>query len=115
MTPASDRLDAEAERVEASVKAALAPSDELLGRLAQTRTRLVRAVTEAAGRRGSPLVRAVVAGSAARETFLKDRLDVDLFLLFPTDLSDDRLREEGLALGRESSPTRRRAMRSTRT
>src|SRR5208282_2913511 len=50
--------------------------------------------------RSSSLVRALVAGSAARGTFLQDRLDVDLFLLFPPDLSRDRLREEGLALGR---------------
>jgi tRNA nucleotidyltransferase (CCA-adding enzyme) len=103
--------DAEASRLEAAVAASLAPSADLLGRLARARTRLVEVVVAAAARRGSPLVRAVVAGSAARETFLSDRLDIDLFLLFPADLPDDRLREEGLALGREvlTEPTTRYA------
>ncbi len=93
--------EAEAERVERAVARRLAPSAELRQRLAEARRHLVAAAEAAAARRGSPLKRAVVAGSAARETFLADRLDIDLFLLFPLELSDDRLREEGLALGRE--------------
>jgi tRNA nucleotidyltransferase (CCA-adding enzyme) len=86
--------------VEAEVARRLAPSAELLERLARAREELVAKVTDAARQRGSPLVRALVAGSAARGTFLGDRLDIDLFMLFPPDLADDRLREEGLALGR---------------
>ncbi len=106
-----DETDARAQRVEEEVRAALAPSPELLARLARARDALVERVTAAAANRGSPLVRAVVAGSAARETFLADRLDIDLFLLFPPDLADDRLRDEGLALGRAvlSEPTTRYA------
>ena len=97
--------------MEAEVAAKLAPAAELLERLARARSALVEAVQAAARRRSSPLVRAVVAGSAARETFLTDRLDIDLFLLFPLELSDDRLRDEGLALGREvlHQPTTRYA------
>ncbi len=90
---------ADADRLEAAVTARLAPTPEFLERVAQVRTELVRRVEEAARERGSPLVRALVAGSAARGTFLSDRLDVDLFLLFPPELSHERLREEGLALG----------------
>lgn len=92
--------DEKAARVEAEAAARLAPSPEFLGRVARVRERLVQEVEEAAKRRSSPLVRALVAGSAARGTFLTDRLDIDLFLLFPPDLPRDRLREEGLALGR---------------
>ena len=111
MAPAADPSDVLAAQVEAEVAASLAPSAELLARLAGARDHLVAAVTSAAQRRGSPLLRAVVAGSAARETFLSDRLDVDLFLLFPPDLPDERLRDEGLALGREvlERPTTRYA------
>ena len=111
MRASADPSDAEATRVEAAVAEALAPSADLLARLGRARAHLVETVVAAASRRGSPLVRAVVAGSAARETFLSDRLDVDLFLLFPPDLPDDRLREEGLALGREilTDPTMRYA------
>jgi len=90
----------EAARVEAAVSARISPSPEFLERVARVRLELVRRVEEAARARGSPLVRGLVAGSAARGTFLTDRLDIDLFLLFPPDLSRDRLREEGLALGR---------------
>ena len=93
--------DARATAVEAEVARDLQPSPELLARLARARTDLLEAVRGAAARRKSPLVRAVVAGSAARETFLADRLDIDLFLLFPADLPDERLKEEGLALARE--------------
>jgi tRNA nucleotidyltransferase (CCA-adding enzyme) len=92
--------DAAADAVEVRVAARLAPPPEVLERVARTRADLVARVTEAARARSSPMVRALVAGSAARGTFLADRLDIDLFLLFPPDLSRERLREEGLALGR---------------
>ena len=91
---------AEADRVESEAAARIDPTPEFLERVAAVRTELVRRVNAEAKGRSSPLVRALVAGSAARGTFLTDRLDVDLFLLFPPDLSRERLREEGLALGR---------------
>ncbi|MFY9716759.1 MAG: CCA tRNA nucleotidyltransferase [Thermoplasmata archaeon] len=100
MGEASDRSPgAEAHRVEAAVAARIAPSAEFLAHLARVRTELVSRAEAAARARSSPLVRAIVAGSAARGTFLYDRLDVDLFLLFPPDLPKEKLREEGLALG----------------
>ncbi len=97
----NDRSEAEAAATEAAVARRIAPSQEFLARVAKLREDLPARVRTAAERRSSPLVRAVVAGSAARGTFLQDRLDIDLFLLFPPDLSRDRLREEGLALGRD--------------
>jgi tRNA nucleotidyltransferase (CCA-adding enzyme) len=89
-----------ADQVEARVAERIAPTPEMLERVARVRTELVERVRAAAQARSSPLVRALVAGSAARGTYLSDRLDIDLFLLFPPDLPRDRLREEGLALGR---------------
>jgi tRNA nucleotidyltransferase (CCA-adding enzyme) len=90
----------DARGVEAAVSRKLAPSAEFLARVAQARTDLVTRAGEVARERASPMVRAIVAGSAARGTFLRDRLDIDLFLLFPPDLPRDRLREEGLGIGR---------------
>ncbi len=97
--PASPQ-EAEAERVEAAVAPRLAPSPEFLAKVERLREELPARVRAAAKTRSSPLVRAVVAGSAARGTFLADRLDIDLFLLFPPELSKEKLRDEGLALGR---------------
>jgi tRNA nucleotidyltransferase (CCA-adding enzyme) len=85
------------------------PRPEMLERVARVRVELVERVTQVARDRKSPLVRSLVAGSAARGTFLEDRLDFDLFLLFPTNLSREQLETEGLALGRlvlESPETR---------
>lgn len=89
-----------AARIESEVSARIAPSPEFLARVANVREALVARAQEAARARSSPLVRALVAGSAARGTFLFDRLDIDLFLLFPPELPREKLREEGLALGR---------------
>jgi tRNA nucleotidyltransferase (CCA-adding enzyme) len=89
-----------ADEVERRVAERLAPPPGFLERVQEAREELVRAVEAAARSRSSPLVRAIVAGSAARGTFLADRLDIDLFLLFPPGLPKERLREEGLALGR---------------
>lgn len=89
-----------ADAVEREVTTRITPSPDFLERVARVRGALVERVTVEAQARSSPLVRALVAGSAARGTFLQDRLDVDLFLLFSPELSRDRLREEGLALGR---------------
>jgi len=90
----------EADRLELQVSERVSPTPEMQERVARVRTELVDRVRVAAEKRSSPLVRALVAGSAARGTYLSDRLDIDLFLLFPPELSRDRLREEGLALGR---------------
>ena len=39
-------------------------------------------------------------GSIAKNTYLKDNLDIDLFLLFPTDTSKKDLQKYGLLIGR---------------
>ncbi|MEM0129141.1 MAG: CCA tRNA nucleotidyltransferase [Thermoplasmata archaeon] len=98
-------------RIEAKVRAGLAPSPEFLSRLATVRAELVRSVTSAARDRGIPLARALIAGSAARGTFLTDRLDIDLFLLFPPALSREEMARAGLALGEAvlTSPERKYA------
>ena len=70
--------DALATAVEAEVARALAPSPDLLARLGRARDDLLAAVRAAAAKRGSPMVRAVIAGSAARETFLADRLKQEM-------------------------------------
>jgi tRNA nucleotidyltransferase (CCA-adding enzyme) len=84
--------------VEREVLARIAPEPALLARLAEVREHLVRRASTEANHRGIPLRRALVAGSAARGTFLHERFDIDLFLLFPPDLPRERLESEGLRL-----------------
>ncbi len=49
-------------------------------------------------------MRCLIAGSAARGGFLADRVDIDLFLLFPPELSRESLERDGLALARAVLP-----------
>jgi tRNA nucleotidyltransferase (CCA-adding enzyme) len=44
--------------------------------------------------------RAMLVGSAARGTWLKSERDIDIFILFPEDLSREELEEKGLAVAR---------------
>jgi tRNA nucleotidyltransferase (CCA-adding enzyme) len=85
--------------VEDPIRRALEPTAEFLRRVSETCEKLVAKATSTAHREGIPLVRAVVAGSAARGTYLTDRLDIDLFLLFPPELPRAELERHGLALG----------------
>jgi tRNA nucleotidyltransferase (CCA-adding enzyme) len=84
--------------VEHEVLQRIAPDPALLARLAEVREHLVRRASTESNRHGIPLKRALVAGSAARGTFLHERFDIDLFLLFPPDLTRERLESEGLRL-----------------
>ncbi|MGI0132000.1 MAG: CCA tRNA nucleotidyltransferase [Thermoplasmata archaeon] len=101
-SPAPSGSDAPtADAIEHAVLRAITPSPEMMERV-RTATRLLVERAESAVRnRGSPVVRCLVAGSAARGTYLGDRLDIDLFLLFRTDVPREVLEREGLALGSE--------------
>ena len=109
--PRPDSRSPEADKVETRVRARIDPDPEMLARLAETRADLVRAVQRQAQELKLPLSRALVAGSAARGTFLKDRLDVDLFLLFPPELSKEELAQAGLSIAQRilKNPERRYA------
>jgi tRNA nucleotidyltransferase (CCA-adding enzyme) len=93
------------DRLEAEVLNEISPSPEELARVAEIRERLVRTAEAAAHDRHLPLVRALVAGSAARGTFVRGRLDIDLFLLFPPDTPRAQLEAQGLELARAILPT----------
>lgn len=98
---ASPGADAESERVERAVLSRISPDPDQLERVRQVRERLVERANASARTLNVGLVRAVVAGSAARATFVKGRLDVDLFLLFPPETSRADLEREGLRLAEQ--------------
>jgi tRNA nucleotidyltransferase (CCA-adding enzyme) len=88
--------------LEEEVAVLLRPTPDDLARLAKTREALVAVAERVAKEKGMPLRRALVAGSAARETFLPSekggRLDLDLFLLFDPALPREELARKGLEL-----------------
>jgi len=49
-------------------------------------------------------VYAIHVGSTARDTWLKGKKDIDIFLMFPPDTPLEKLKEDGLRLAREVSP-----------
>lgn len=99
VTDRSPTLEARLGAIEASVLSRVRPDPELLARVSRVRAELEACAAAEATRAGFPLVRALVAGSAARGTFLRDRLDLDCFLLFPPTLPRAELERMGLALG----------------
>ncbi len=90
---------ARADAVEAAVLERVRPDAALLAKVAEVREHLASRAMDAARAAGYPLVRCLVAGSAARGTFLKDRIDLDCFLLFPPSLPRADLERMGLDLG----------------
>ena len=42
-----------------------------------------------------------IVGSMAKDTFLKNNLDIDLFIVFPTDISKDDIANNSLSIGRK--------------
>lgn len=86
-------------QVEQAVLERIRPDRSTLDRVDAVRARLVAAAEAKARQLRTPPVRCLVAGSAARGTFLNDRLDIDLFFLFPTTVPREELERLGLELG----------------
>lgn len=61
---------------------------------------------EAAGAKAGVEIKPLVVGSAARGTWLKTERDIDIFLLFPEELSREELERQGLAAAREMAGSR---------
>ena len=43
---------------------------------------------------------AISVGSTARNTWVSGETDIDIFLMFPADISEEELKEKGLALAK---------------
>lgn len=104
MVASSPDVRAAADRVEGEAIRRLRPTAAFLQRLSETRTALTRRAEEAARDESIPMVRCLIAGSAARGGFLADRVDIDLFLLFPPAIPRAQLERDGLRLARAVLP-----------
>ena len=102
---ASDAADA----VEREVLRRVRPDPATEAKVLGARDRLVAAAETVAHARHLPMVRCLVAGSGGRGTYLADRLDLDLFLLFPPEYPRADLARAGMEIGRailEATETR---------
>lgn len=87
------------EELEAGVARELTPDRAVEAKVAEILHSLPAEAKAQAASRGYPLKRALVAGSAARGTFLPGQFDIDLFLLFDPSVSRKDLVDWGLAMG----------------
>jgi tRNA nucleotidyltransferase (CCA-adding enzyme) len=97
--PSPSASDPRAEEIECEVLRRITPDEATEQRLVEVLGRLVARAERLARERSIPVRRCLVAGSAARRTYLRDRMDIDLFLLFPPDTSRADLERYGLDLG----------------
>ena len=91
--------DPKAEEIERAVLGRITPDEATEQRLVEVLGRLVARAEAVARERSIPVRRCLVAGSAARRTYLRDRMDIDLFLLFPPETPRPDLERFGLDLG----------------
>ncbi|MCI4340285.1 MAG: CCA tRNA nucleotidyltransferase [Thermoplasmata archaeon] len=95
----ADPTGPDAGAIEREVLRRITPDAATEERLVAVLGRLVARAETVARERNIPVRRSLVAGSAARRTYLKDRMDIDLFLLFPPETSRPDLERFGLELG----------------
>ena len=75
------------------------PTPEEAQAVATAADRLVKALDAEVARRGIP-ARTMLVGSVAKDTYLRNAVDFDVFLLLPTGTSREDLQRWGLELGR---------------
>ncbi|MHB8604728.1 MAG: CCA tRNA nucleotidyltransferase [Thermoplasmatota archaeon] len=74
--------------------------DEAL-RLAESAQSLVERSGQAATELGFPGAEPMLVGSVAKDTYLRNAVDIDVFVLFPPDVPREALERAGLAIGRK--------------
>lgn len=81
----------------------LQPTPEEKLRIRRTADDLVR-ITEEKARDGGLALEVMLVGSVAKDTYLREKIDIDIFVGFPPDTPREALEERGLALGRSVLP-----------
>ncbi|HVL86437.1 MAG TPA: CCA tRNA nucleotidyltransferase [Candidatus Thermoplasmatota archaeon] len=81
----------------------VAPNPEERRRILQAAQGVVAEAQQAAARAGMA-VDVFLAGSAAKDTYLRDHVDIDVFVGFPPQTPREEMQRKGLALAREVLP-----------
>ena len=86
--------------IEKQVLEKITPNKEYKEKLSQIIEDLQNKIEEEIKKRKLP-VKVELVGSMAKDTFLKDNLDIDFFLCYPTTFAKDKIAENTLEIGRE--------------
>ena len=86
-------------RICAAVLERIRPTAEERRRVEAVVERIIAQVTEKAQELGIE-AKAISVGSTARNTWVRDEADIDIFLMFPCELTEAEFKEQGLALAK---------------
>jgi tRNA nucleotidyltransferase (CCA-adding enzyme) len=83
------------------VLATIKPDQYEQQRMHKVADNIISLIEQTATRHGLSDVEAILVGSAARGTWISDEHDLDIFISFPEDYTDDDLKTMGLMIARE--------------
>jgi len=82
-----------------AVLSRIKPSKGEIQRVKDATEQIIRRINEKAREYGIP-ARAICVGSVARNTWIRGEEDIDIFILFPEEFSEEELHSEGLRLAK---------------
>src|SRR3989344_785889 len=85
------------EKILQSVLETVKPSEQEFRKEMEKAEELIKRIYKLEGKH----VKAVLGGSLARSTHLKGDRDIDIFVLFPSHLSRQEFKKEGLRIGKQ--------------
>jgi tRNA nucleotidyltransferase (CCA-adding enzyme) len=94
--------DEELKRICNAVRERIRPDEEEERRVKAVTGRIINKVNQKALEMGID-AHAISVGSTARNTWLRGETDIDVFIMFPEDVSEEDLKEQGLSLAKSIS------------
>ena len=94
--------DEEIKRIFEAVVERIRPDEEERSRVKAVTERIIAEINEKSSEMGLDS-HAISVGSTARNTWLRGETDIDVFIMFPEDMSEEDLKEKGLAIAKSVS------------
>jgi len=101
-SPAMMNKNEEVKRIREDVIERIRPDEEERRRVKAVTDRIITKINERALEMGVE-AHAISVGSTARNTWVYGEADIDIFIMFPVDLSEEDLKEKGLSLAKSIS------------
>lgn len=87
-----------------NILAKIMPTKEELQEIKKVEAKVIPKITEASKKLKLPLKKVLLAGSSARGTFIRNKKDLDFFLLFDLKLTVDEIKEQNRKILEEAFP-----------